>query len=76
MSFFSNEEDEKGHHRVVLGSQWWLFVAVTVPLTVIVFGTWILWQRYRNRTESRRLEVERLTQITVDAPSKPAKETS
>jgi len=36
MSFFSNEEDEKGHHKVVLGSQWWLFLVVSIPLTIVI----------------------------------------
>ena len=25
---------------------WWLYVALTVPLTVLVFATWWVWQSY------------------------------
>jgi hypothetical protein len=27
--------------------EWWLFPAITVPLTIIVFLTWIVWWRVR-----------------------------
>ena len=32
---------------MIIRQQWWLFPAITVPLTILVFAAWLLWQRYR-----------------------------
>ncbi|KAF8963526.1 hypothetical protein BDZ97DRAFT_1820348 [Flammula alnicola] len=59
MVFFNTTPD----NSLSVGPQWWIFLAITVPLTVIVFATWVLWQRYRNRVDSRDLGIDRLQDI-------------
>ncbi|KAK1758782.1 hypothetical protein QBC47DRAFT_409622 [Echria macrotheca] len=38
-----------------VSSDWWLYPATAVPLTVVVIGIWILWRRTRLKRKSRRL---------------------
>ena len=35
----------------VLNSHFWVYWAVTVPLTVAVLSTWWLWKEWRHRTD-------------------------
>jgi hypothetical protein len=46
MPFFMAEPGANGAFSV--NHLWWLYVAVTVPLTVIVVLSWIGWLRYLN----------------------------
>ncbi|KAF8963524.1 hypothetical protein BDZ97DRAFT_1758596 [Flammula alnicola] len=63
MVFFNTTPD----NSLSVGPQWWIFLVITVPLTVVVFATWVLWQRYRNRVDSRGLGIDRL-EIIAQVP--------
>ena len=54
MVFFDNKSNGNGSESLLVGSQWWLFPAITIPLTILVFAVWVSWQRYRNRMISGR----------------------
>lgn len=45
MVLFETESDKDGNHVVSPGSQWWLFPAITIPLTVVIFLVWLLWKK-------------------------------
>ena len=49
MVFFDTRPNGNGSESILVGSQWWLFPAITIPLTIVVFAVWVFWQRYRNR---------------------------
>ena len=68
MVFFDTKANENGSESIVVGRQWWLFPAVTVPLTIVVFATWVGWQRYRNRVDSESLGVSDLMKIAEPDP--------
>ncbi|KAF6761803.1 hypothetical protein DFP72DRAFT_1151862 [Ephemerocybe angulata] len=36
-----------GDHKITMGYGWWLYPAITVPFTVIVFVLWIMWIKQR-----------------------------
>ncbi|KDR80212.1 hypothetical protein GALMADRAFT_242505 [Galerina marginata CBS 339.88] len=46
MVFFNTD----GNNSLSVGPQWWLFPAITIPLTLLVFAIWLLWKRHRNQT--------------------------
>lgn len=52
MPFFHvGDEDEV---KLVVDSQWWLYFAVTLPVTLLVFLLWGVWSRL-NRTGKGRV---------------------
>ena len=55
MVFFDTKTNVNGGESLLVGSQWWLFPAITIPLTILVFAVWIWWQRHRNRMDSTTL---------------------
>ncbi|PPQ93028.1 hypothetical protein CVT25_006210, partial [Psilocybe cyanescens] len=54
--------DTQGNSLSV-GSQWWLFPVITIPLTIAVFVAWVLWQRRRNRKDLQSLGISRSTEL-------------
>ena len=52
MVFFDTKANESGNESIIAGRQWWLFPAITIPLTILVFGLWVGWQQYRKRVDS------------------------
>ncbi|KAF4612722.1 hypothetical protein D9613_011811 [Agrocybe pediades] len=50
MIFFS-EADAQGRQVLTVSPQWWLFPVITIPLTVLVFVIWMIWQRRRKVPE-------------------------
>jgi len=46
---------------LVVSDKWWLFPTVTIPLTAVVFGVWLFWQRLRVKRMHRQ-ERERYSQ--------------
>ncbi|KAF2454876.1 hypothetical protein BDY21DRAFT_96191 [Lineolata rhizophorae] len=46
MTFFNADPVEAGGDLRV-SSSWWIYAAVTIPLTIAVLMCWILWIRYR-----------------------------
>jgi len=68
MVFFDTKANDNGSESIVVGRQWWLFPAVTIPLTIVVFVTWVVWQRYRNRVDSESLGISGLMKIAEPDP--------
>ncbi|KAF8148419.1 hypothetical protein B0H34DRAFT_736964 [Crassisporium funariophilum] len=48
MVFFDSGSDPTGGTSLFVRPQWWLYPTITIPLTMLVFATWIFWQRRRN----------------------------
>jgi len=42
---------------VVYAQNWWLFFAITVPLTVLTLGTWYFWSRNATRYEAWKVSL-------------------
>jgi len=56
MVFFDRSGDS-GSESLVVGRQWWLFPAITIPLTILVFTIWVSWQRHRKLVDEQRLGI-------------------
>ena len=69
MVFFDTKTTGNGSQSLLVGSQWWLFPAITVPLTILVFAVWVLWQRYRNKMDSVTLGTSRLKDFVKPLPA-------
>ena len=48
MVFFNTGTNAAGKTSLLLAPQWWLFPAITIPLTGLVFLIWIVWWRIRD----------------------------
>lgn len=49
MPFFHvGAEDEV---KLVVDSQWWLYLAVTLPVTLLVFLLWGAWSKIKDKTQ-------------------------
>ena len=46
MSFF-NINQSNGKSSLVVDSHWWIYPAVTIPLTLIVCGVWLCWLKWK-----------------------------
>ena len=68
MVFFDTKANDNGSESITVGRQWWLFPAITIPLTFVVFATWVAWQRYRNRVDSKSLGISDLIKIAGRDP--------
>ena len=60
MAFFDTKTSENGRESLVVGSQWWLFPAIIIPLTILVFVIWVKWQQYHNKLDSTNLGTDKL----------------
>ena len=69
MVFFDKKANNDGSESMIIGPQWWLFPAITIPLTILVFTLWVAWQRYRNRVDSESLSISDLFNITGPDPT-------
>lgn len=49
-----------GEERLQVSGQWWVLLAVTVPLTAVVFGVWLGWQRMRRQSQQLRAALKKL----------------
>jgi len=49
MTFFNFQQDSTGNQEFQVSDRWWYFLAATIPLTLLVFVVWIVWQRLRWR---------------------------
>ena len=69
--FFDTKANDDGSESIIIGplAQGWLFPAITIPLTVLVFALWVAWQRYRNRVDSESLGVSDLFKIAGPDPT-------
>ncbi|KIM38868.1 hypothetical protein M413DRAFT_238636 [Hebeloma cylindrosporum] len=63
MVFFDTKANDNGSESISVGPQWWLFPVITIPLTILVFATWVAWQRYRSRVDSESLGISDLMKI-------------
>jgi hypothetical protein len=43
-----------GDNGLQVSGQWWILLAGAIPLTFVVFGVWLGWQRVRLRTQQRK----------------------
>jgi hypothetical protein len=58
MVFFNFQEDADGQEQFQVSSRWWYYLVITIPLTGIVFATWIIWQKFMvRRNASRDIEL-------------------
>jgi len=64
MVFFDTKANDDGSESIIVGRQWWLFPAITIPLTVLVFALWVVWQRYSSRVDSENLGISDLMRIS------------
>ena len=55
MAFFNFSTGPDGREALKVSDRWWLFVAVTVPLTLLV---WIFWQRWRAKRKEIAVQLE------------------
>ena len=69
MVFFDTKVNDNGSESIIVGRQWWLFPAITIPLTILVFALWVAWQRYRNRVDSESLGIGDLMRIAGPDPN-------
>jgi len=76
MEFFSTTTNENGIESLTIGRQWWLFPTITIPLTVLVFATWVAWQRHRKRVDAQSLGIGDLTKIVEPDPMSEKSPTS
>lgn len=68
MVFFNSKTNQNGRESLVVGQQWWLFPVITIPLTILVFTVWVLWQRHRNRSHSGTFGVDENTDAENTVP--------
>jgi membrane protein implicated in regulation of membrane protease activity len=41
-----------------VSGKWWVLLAVTIPLTIVVFVVWLLWLRFRRSKEDNQTLVK------------------
>ena len=57
MSFFDFSIGADGKEAFKVSGRWWLLLAVTVPLTILVFAVWMSWQYWRVRRKEVALPI-------------------
>lgn len=73
MAFFNNGTDASGRATLTVLPQWWIFPAVTIPLTLLVFGLWRLWQQKRLNHKARADAEKRVALLDMKAHIKRLK---
>jgi flagellar biosynthesis/type III secretory pathway M-ring protein FliF/YscJ len=68
MTFFNFQQDD-GNQQFQVSNRWWYFLAATIPLTVLVFMVWIVWQKVRARRFEREDLLERRRGEMFEQPS-------
>ena len=63
MVFFNARTSENGRESLIVGSQWWLFPTITIPLTILVFVIWIKWKQNYERMASTKLGTDELKDL-------------
>jgi hypothetical protein len=48
-----------GEKGLQVSGQWWVLLAATIPLTIVVFGVWVGWQRMRRQSQQLKAAVKR-----------------
>ncbi|KZM26397.1 hypothetical protein ST47_g2476 [Ascochyta rabiei] len=49
-----------GEQGLRVSRQWWVLLAATVPLTIVVFGVWVGWQRMRRQSQQLRVALRKI----------------
>ncbi|KDR76473.1 hypothetical protein GALMADRAFT_225529 [Galerina marginata CBS 339.88] len=49
MVFFNSQTNTAGKTSFYVAPQWWIFPAVTIPLTICVFVIWMIWRHLRDK---------------------------
>jgi uncharacterized membrane protein YciS (DUF1049 family) len=57
MVFFNYGFDNNGQEVFQVSSLLWMFFAVTIPVTIIVFGIYLFWRHKREARFSRHKDV-------------------
>ena len=52
--------------RLTVNPYWWLYVAVTVPLTALVLAAWLGWMRWKRRGMPNEAEIAVLGEVRDD----------
>jgi len=53
MTFFNFQDDNQGHE---ISGRFWIYWAVTIPLTSVIVGIWWVWERRRERRYEKQDE--------------------
>ena len=67
--FFQFRPDDGNHVNITVSPQWWLYLVVTLPLTVVVLGAWNVWLRWKEeriRNEYPRLGWDESSEESVE----------
>ncbi|PPQ90502.1 hypothetical protein CVT25_014185 [Psilocybe cyanescens] len=59
--------DTQDNGALTVSKQAWLFPAITIPLTIVVFVLWVVWQRYRSRVDARSLGLGNRASVFEDS---------
>ena len=73
MAFFNNGTDTSGQPTLTVLPQWWIFPATTIPLTLLVFGLWRIWQQKRLKQTAHVDAEERVAFLDMKAHVKRLK---
>lgn len=52
MTFFNTGTGPAGEAVLTVLPQWWYYPVATIPLTILVFSFWMIWQRQRENRKS------------------------
>ena len=55
MNLFEFSSQERG---LIVSESFWLYWAITVPLTLFVMVTWLIWFQWSQKMENRRIDEE------------------
>lgn len=58
MGMFYWQDDASGLGRSTVSAQFWLYWAVTVPLTLAVMTGWFCWYKYADRKLKKEIGIE------------------
>jgi H+/Cl- antiporter ClcA len=67
---------ETSSNNIYTSALWWLFVATTVPLTLIVMGAWWMYRRHAERAKQKAPESEPELKHQASWPGKIAFDTA
>jgi hypothetical protein len=58
MVFFKYDTDASGQMVFTVAPQMWYYVAITAPLTLLVFAIWDVWRRKRQTLDNVKFHVQ------------------
>ena len=73
MAFFNNGTDTSGQPTLTVLPQWWIFPVITIPLTLLVFGLWRIWQQKRLKQTAHADAEKRVAFLDMKAHMKRLK---